>query len=75
MGAGILTLPDASEVRCNTQVLDGMGYVVEIDADQTYRTYMYDNPQYAKCDEAKRMIKLSEIVDEEFGWKDADAKE
>lgn len=75
VGAGILTLPDASEVQCNARVLDGVDYVVEIDADQTYRTYMYDNPQYAKCDAAKRIIKLTEIVDEEFGWKDAHAQE
>lgn len=66
VGAGLLTLPDASEVGCNTFILDGMVYVVEINMDKSYRTYMYDNPAYAKCVEAKRMIEIGRIIDEEF---------
>jgi hypothetical protein len=65
--AGILTLPDASAVGCNTHVLDGGCYVVEINTNKTYRTYMYDNPHYAKCDEAKRMIGIIKILYDEFG--------
>ena len=65
--AGILNLPDASAIGCNPHVLDGVGYVVETNTHKTYRTYMYDNPQYAKCDEAKRVIKISEIIYDEFG--------
>ena len=45
---------------------DGMSYVVEFNSNGTYRTYLYDNPGYAKCDEAKQMIKIANIVSEEF---------
>ncbi|HKC64296.1 MAG TPA: hypothetical protein VKB86_11695 [Pyrinomonadaceae bacterium] len=66
--AGILTLPDASEVKkCEVLAFDGFSYVVEINMNNTYRTYMYDNPIYAKCDEAKQMLKIGKIIDEEFG--------
>lgn len=66
--AGILTLPDASELGCDSGVLDGISYVVEVSKDREYRTYMYDNPVYAKCKEAKQMLKVVEIFDDEFGW-------
>ena len=72
--AGILTLPDASEVQCNAGVLDGMSYVIEINMNKTYRTYMYDNPNYAKCNEAKQMIKIGDIRVEEFGVRDFSIK-
>lgn len=65
-GAGILTLPDASTVQCNTYLKDGTSYVVEINAANTYRTYLYDNPNHAQCDEAKRMMRVGEIIAEEF---------
>lgn len=64
--AGILTLPDASAVQCSTYIKDGTSYIVEINADKTYRTYLYDNPKYAQCDEAKQMIRIGEIIAEEF---------
>lgn len=63
---GILTLPDASEIQCDALVLDGISYVVEINTNRTYRTYRYGNPQFAKCDEAEQMIKIVEIIREEF---------
>jgi hypothetical protein len=65
--AGILILPDASAIRCSTNIKDGVSYVVEINTNKTYRTYMYDNPAHAKCEEAKRIIKLGEIISQEFG--------
>jgi hypothetical protein len=65
--AGILILPDASAVGCSAMDEDGMSYVVEFNRDRVYRTYMYDNPDDAKCDEAKRMIKIGNIIAEEFG--------
>lgn len=65
--AGITTLPDASEVQCNTPGLDGMSFVVEVNQNRNYRTYRYNNPNPAKCDEAKRMIKIGTIISEEFG--------
>lgn len=63
---GILTLPDAGEIKCSTMMEDGMSYVVEINQDFTYRTYMYDNPSYAKCDQAQRMISIGNLIAEEF---------
>ena len=66
--AGILTLPDASGVGCNAGINDGMSYVVEINKDSEYRTYMYDNPDHAQCDEAKQMLKVVGILGEEFKW-------
>ena len=70
VNAGILILPDASEILCRTGILDGIGYVVELSKDRTYRTYMYDNPQYSQCDDAKQMIKIAHIIEDEFGWED-----
>jgi hypothetical protein len=66
VGARLLQLPDASELKCNGLLQDGIGYVVETNTKKTYRTYMYDNPQVAKCDEAKQMIRIVEILDHEF---------
>ena len=65
--AGISTLPDASAIGCSAMMNDGMSYVVEFKRRGIYRTYLYDNPSYAKCDEAKQMIKIGNIVSEEFG--------
>jgi hypothetical protein len=62
----ILTLPDASELNCNVNGIDGGAYVVEVNRDRTYRTYMYDSPSEAKCNEAKQMIKIGDIIFEEF---------
>lgn len=64
---GILTLPDATSIRCEGNVEDGVGYVVEYNTDNAYRTYLYDNPQYAKCKEAKQMIEIVEIFNRELG--------
>jgi hypothetical protein len=65
--AGLLTLPDAAAIGCSAMVNDGMSYVVEYNREGIYRTYMYDNPDYAKCDEAKRMIAIGNLISEEFG--------
>jgi hypothetical protein len=65
--AGILTLPDAAAIGCSAMINDGMSYVVEFNSKGTYRTYLYDNPSYAKCNEAKQMIKIGNIISEEFG--------
>lgn len=64
--AGILTLPSATEINCSGDTLDGISYVVEYKLKNTYRTYMYDNPDNAKCDEAKRMLEINKIIAEEF---------
>lgn len=64
--AGILTLPDAEKIDCSGNSVDGISYVVEYRLKNKYRTYMYDNPQYAKCDEAKQMVRINKIIAEEF---------
>ena len=64
--AGILSLPDAAAIGCSVLINDGMSYVVEYNSNGIYRTYMYDNPKFAKCGEAKRMIEIGEIIAEEF---------
>lgn len=65
--AGILRLPDASELQCRTYIKDGTSYVVEINMNRGYRTYLYDNPTHATCNEAKQMIRIGEIIADEFG--------
>ena len=62
----ILTLPDAYEIECSTYLHDGFSYVVEINHESTYRTYLYDNPSYAKCEQAKRMISIGNFIADEF---------
>jgi hypothetical protein len=69
---GILTLPDAAQVKCNPRVLDGISYVVESNINMTYRTYSYfnpwyDKPWYKRCKEARQMISIGKIIREEFG--------
>jgi len=64
---GLLTLPDANSIGCSAPADDGIGYVVEINLDNSYRTYMYDNPQLAKCKEAKQMMEIVDTLIDEFG--------
>jgi hypothetical protein len=66
VGAGILTLPDASEVKCNVVMIDGMVFIIETNFKWHYRTYAYGNPQEAKCNEAKQMISIIQIIHDEF---------
>jgi hypothetical protein len=63
---GLLTLPGAVPSGCDVGALDGMSYVVENNIDNSYRTYMYDNPQFSKCEEAKRIIEISDLFHDEF---------
>ncbi len=64
--AGILTLPDSSELKYENGVNDGKSYVVETNVNYTYRTYEYSNPKHEKLKEAKQMIKIGEIIADEF---------
>jgi hypothetical protein len=66
--AGILTLPGGT-TKCRSDVLYGIGYVVETNVNQKYRTYRYANPQFADCDEAKRVMSIESIIAEEFPQK------
>jgi len=65
--AGLLTMPDASQVQCNVNGKDGVGFVFETNVNGTYRTYFYDNPAFAECDEAKQLLNIISIIDREFG--------
>ena len=62
----ILSLPDAQEIQCSPSVNDGMSFVVEINQENTYRTYMYDNPSFAECEQAKKMIVIGNFIADEF---------
>jgi hypothetical protein len=65
--AGILTLPDASELSCNAPAFDTVSFVIETNVHRSYRTYRYSNPFHAECEEAKRIVLMEEIISEEFG--------
>lgn len=67
VSAGILTLPDATEVQCDAGGLDGGGFVVEINKNRVYRTYRYGSPELAQCNEARQILQISEIFSDEFG--------
>jgi hypothetical protein len=67
VSAGILTLPDgSSQSGCHSGVLDGVGYVVETNVNEVYRTYRYGNPQFAECAEAKQVLSIEAIIADEF---------
>ena len=61
--AGILDLPNSDDVS----YIDGMGYIVETNRNGKYRIYFYSNPNLQKTEEAKRMMKIGEIIADEFG--------
>ena len=61
--AGILDLPNSDEIS----YIDGAGYFTEINQNGKYRIYKYSNPNYQKTEEAKRMMKIGEIISDEFG--------
>jgi hypothetical protein len=63
---GILTLPDAEAVQCNSGGFDGTHYIVEISANAAYRTYKYSDPDPPKCREARQMMEIVGIIAEEF---------
>jgi hypothetical protein len=44
-----------------------MAFVVETNANNTYRTYKYGNPMLAQCNEAKQMMEIGGTLYEEFG--------
>ena len=66
-GAEVLTLPGGTSDECNPGMFDGKSYVVETNVSRTYRTYAYPNPKYSKCEHAKQMVRVGEIIAAEFG--------
>jgi|GEM_PF-2533737 len=65
----ILTLPDFESLPGQkATVLDGMSYVVEINQDGHYRTYMYDNPdsQPKLWPEVRKMQQIVRFLADQF---------
>lgn len=61
--AGIFELPSSDD----KSYLDGIGYTVETNRNGKYRIYFYGNPVHQKTEEAQRMMKIGEIIADEFG--------
>ena len=62
---GILLLPLTAENECDTNIIDGIFYVVEINQNNTYRNYMYIAGN-DECRESKQMTEIGEIIGLEF---------
>jgi hypothetical protein len=67
LDAGLLTLPDASQLGEEPIDPDVLSYVVEYNDGGKYRTYHYTNPEANDRKEAKQMIAIGKIIFEEFG--------
>ena len=67
LDAGLLSLPDSSQLKDEVEVFDGTSYVVEVKKDGVYRTYAYMNPDYQKWAEAKQMLRIADILYTELG--------
>jgi len=67
--AGLLTLPDSSQLKDEVRVEDGTSYVVEVKQGGVYRTYAYMNPDYQKWKEAKRMLRIADLLYKGYGIK------
>jgi len=63
---GILTLPDASTLPNRKNIRDGVGYVVEINDGEHYRTYLYSNPHYQEWPEATKILEIIATLSIEF---------
>jgi hypothetical protein len=62
-GKGLLTLADASEIDCEYEGLDGLVFVVELNQNHTYRTYMYGGD---RCYQARTVDTMDAIIGEQF---------
>jgi hypothetical protein len=67
--ARLLTLPDSSQLKDEVRVKDGTSYVVEVKQGGVYRTYGYMNPSCQKWKEAKRMLRIADLLYKGFGLK------
>lgn len=61
--AGILSLSGVKDSGWN----DGTSYIVETNLNKTYLAYAFGNPQHLKDREGKQMVRIGEILAEEFG--------
>lgn len=69
--AGLLTISDMLEDKsCDEEnyrgYLDPSIFIVEIYKDKTYRTYKQLPVASSKCIEARKMVKVAEIIEKEF---------
>jgi hypothetical protein len=64
-GAGLRSLPDSSMVNCMESGADGVAYVVEINENSAYRTYMYQT-NYSKCPQVDQIKEIGRIIAREF---------
>jgi len=62
LSQGLMELPDSSELPDGHFLEDGIGLVVEIQAEGQYRTYHYDDPDYQTWTEARRVEKIIDVV-------------
>jgi hypothetical protein len=62
----VLTLPDSSTFPDEGLLVDGESYVVEINQNNHYRTYMYGNPEDQKWPQAKQIIRIVDILSDEL---------
>jgi len=67
--AGLLTLPDSSQWENGVRIKDGTSYVVEVKQGSVYRTYSYLDPSNQKWKEAKRMLRIADLLYKGFGIK------
>ncbi len=63
---GILALPDSSQLGKEVVFPDGESYVVEVNTNNTYRTYRYGAPERQSWAEAKRMLNIVAVLNQEF---------
>ncbi len=61
--AGILSLSGTKDAGWN----DGTSYIVETNLNKTYLVYAFGNPDGLKDREGKQMVKIAEVLAEEFG--------
>lgn len=66
MGNDILNLPDEEVVIHSNVILDGSLYIVEIGNDLGYRCYHYVNPELYQVEEAKKMTKIINIINNDI---------
>lgn len=73
--AGILTLPDSSELKNYNggYILHCSENVVEINKDSIYRVYDYYCPNADEHFESKQLVKIGDILAEEFDIKEIKA--
>ena len=67
--AGAIHIMPASQWESDVRIKDGTSYEVEVKQGGVYRTYKYSNPSYQKWKEAKRMLRIADLLYKGFGIK------